>query len=108
MLYRIERDWYQMLTDIDAAKDKRAANKIRKILTESLVNAAEMFTVKKFFMSDEYTLVDASILPVLWRLNEYEIELPKEGQPLLDYAKRHFIRAAFKMSLTELEAEMPN
>ena len=108
MLYRIERDWYQMLVDIHNAKDKRAANKVRKILTESLVNSAEMFTIKKFFMSDEYTLVDATILPVLWRLKEYEIELPPEGQPILEYAKRHFIRAAFKMSLTELEAEMNN
>ena len=106
MLYRIERDWYQTAREIDRAKDTRTANRYRKQLTESLVNAADMFMLKPFFMSDEYTLVDASILPILWRLDHYQIELPKEAQAIVEYAKRQFIRAPFKASLSELEVEM--
>jgi RNA polymerase-associated protein len=103
-LYRIEKDWYSLLGDFD--KGEKAAAKARKTLRDSLAASAEVFSAKPFFLSDEFSLVDASIAPILWRLNHYRIELPAQAKPVLQYADRLFKRDSFKASLTEAEKEM--
>ena len=103
-LYRIEKDWYGLLGDFD--KGEKAAAKARKTLRDSLAASAEVFSAKPFFLSDEFSLVDASIAPILWRLNHYRIELPAQAKPVLQYADRLFKRDSFKASLTEAEKEM--
>jgi RNA polymerase-associated protein len=103
-LYRIEKDWYSLLGDFD--KGEKAAAKARKTLRDSLAASAEVFSAKPFFLSDEFSLVDATIAPILWRLNHYRIELPAQAKPVLKYAERLFKRASFKASLTETEKEM--
>ncbi|MCB1650404.1 MAG: glutathione S-transferase N-terminal domain-containing protein, partial [Pseudomonadales bacterium] len=74
-LYRVERDWYGVVDQIERATDKKQATQARKILQESLLSSAEIFAAKKFFLNDEFSLVDASISPVLWRLPVLGIEL---------------------------------
>ena len=60
-----------------------------------------------YFMSEEFTLVDCCLAPILWRLPELNIELPeKQVKPLLGYMSRVFEREAFKASLNEREKEM--
>jgi RNA polymerase-associated protein len=103
-LYRIEKDWYSLLGEFD--KGEKAAAKARKTLRDSLAASAEVFSAKPFFLSDEFSLVDASIAPILWRLNHYRIELPAQAKPVLQYADRLFKRDSFKASLTEAEKEM--
>jgi RNA polymerase-associated protein len=103
-LYRIEKDWYSLLGDFD--KGEKAAAKARKTLRDSLAASAEVFSAKPFFLSDEFSLVDASIAPILWRLDHYRIELPAQAKPVLQYADRLFKRDSFKASLTEAEREM--
>jgi len=103
-LYRIEKDWYSLLGDFD--KGEKAAAKARKTLRDSLAASAEVFSAKPFFLSDEFSLVDASIAPILWRLDHYRIELPAQAKPVLQYADRLFKRDSFKASLTEAEKEM--
>ena len=68
--------------------------------------SAEAFAVKPFFLSDEFSLVDCSIAPILWRLPRYEIDLGAQGKAIMKYAERLFHRPAFRASLTELEQEM--
>ncbi len=68
--------------------------------------SAEVFSAKPFFLSDEFTLVDASIAPILWRLRHYGIELPREAAAVEAYGASIFERDAFQRSLTELELEM--
>ena len=104
-LFRIETDWYALLPDLEGS-DSRAADKARKALRESLVASADVFGAKPFFLSDEYTLVDATVAPMLWRLKHYGIELPKEAGAVTKYAKRMFDREGFQLSLTESEREM--
>jgi len=103
-LYRIEKDWYSLLGDFD--KGEKAAAKARKTLRDSLAASAEVFSAKPFFLSDEFSLVDASVAPILWRLHHYRIELPPQAKPVLQYADRLFKRESFKASLTEAEKEM--
>lgn len=104
-LYRIERDWYSLLPDLESDNEKRAA-KARKILRESFTSSAEAFSAKPFFLSDEFTLVDCSIAPLLWRLPHYGVELPPQAKAVLDYAERIFARESFQASLSDAEKEM--
>jgi RNA polymerase-associated protein len=104
-LYRIEKDWYQQLPALES-KSEKVSTKARKILRDSLTSSAEVFGAKPFFLSDEFSLVDATIIPVLWRLKHYRIELPRQAKPVMQYAARMYARESFKASLTDAEREM--
>ncbi|MGV6826511.1 MAG: glutathione S-transferase N-terminal domain-containing protein [bacterium] len=104
-MYRVERDWYS-LAEIVLAKG-RPAQKARKELKESLIASTPIISAKPYFMSSEFTLVDASIAPLLWRLPLMGIELTgKTGAAYNKYAARLFKREAFAASLSEAEKEM--
>lgn len=102
-LFRIETDWYRLLPDLEASERGRR-DKARKELRESVIAANDVFAVRPFFLSDEFTMVDASIAPVLWRLPRWNIELPKEAAAVEAYAERLFAREGFRRSLSEVES----
>ena len=104
-LFRVENDWYP-LVEIIETKGEKAAAKARKELTESIASTAEIFTIMPFFLSESFTMVDASIAPILWRLPHYGIEIPKAASAIQDYANRIFEREGFQLSLTESEREL--
>ena len=104
-LFRIEQDWYDLIPALES-KGEKAVNKARKELRDSLTSSAEVFAAKPYFLSDEFSLVDASIVPVLWRLTRYRIELPRQARPVMEYAERMFSRESFQASLSEAEREM--
>ena len=104
-LYRIEKDWYAELPALES-KSEKVYTKARKMLRDSLTAGAEVFGAKPFFLSDEFSLVDATIIPILWRLKHYRIDLPRQAKPVMEYAARMFARESFKSSLTEAEREM--
>jgi RNA polymerase-associated protein len=104
-LFRIEHDWYELLPALES-KGEKTVNKARKELRDSLTSSAEVFAAKPYFLSDEFSLVDASIVPVLWRLMRYRIDLPRQARPVMEYAERMFERESFQASLTEAEREM--
>ncbi|MGI9309730.1 MAG: glutathione S-transferase N-terminal domain-containing protein [Gammaproteobacteria bacterium] len=105
-LYRIEKDWYTMARQIEEANDRRQATRARKILQESILASAEVFAAKKYFLSDEFSLVDCSIAPILWRLPVYDIELDGPSKAIKQYMESVMTRPSFQESLTELEQEM--
>lgn len=105
MLYRIEQDLYAHLDTIMAGGDKTAA-KAKKEIRDNLMMISPIFEQKPFFMSDEFSLVDCALAPLLWRLPTLGISIPKQASALLDYADRMFARESFRDSLTELEREM--
>lgn len=104
MLHRIERDWYRLVHKL--AKPETATDKVRKELRDSLMSISPIFDQKPFFLGDEFSLIDCSVAPLLWRLPSYGIELPAAAKPLIDYAERMFERESFKQSLTEGEKEL--
>ena len=57
-------------------------------------------------MSDELSLLDCAVAPILWRLPEYGIKLPAAAKPLEAYAQRMFDMDSFQASLTEKEREI--
>lgn len=104
-LYRIEKDWYELVPALESRGEK-TASKARKMLRDSLTAGVEVFAAKPFFLSDEFSLVDAAIVPILWRLERYKIELPRQAKPVMQYAERMFARDSFQASLSEAEREM--
>ncbi len=105
-LYRIERDWYSLVGEIEREEDRRQLPRLRKMLLDTIVQGVELFQLKPFFLSDEFSLVDATLAPILWRLPHLQIELPPKAQPIAKYASRLFARAAFARALSEAERAM--
>ena len=107
MIHRIDKDWFRLMDEIIKLSDKKAA-KPRKVLRESLIASIPLFAAKVFFLSDEFSLVDCAIGPLLWRLPMLGIELPKHAEPIKSYAARLFEREGFQQSLSEYESEYPS
>ncbi len=105
LMFRVEQDWYTLMDKIQAGR-KEQMTKARKELRESLSVTAPVFEAKRYFMSEELTLVDCVIAPLLWRLPVLGVELPAQAKAIKEYAARLFDRESFKSSMTELEAEM--
>ncbi|MCZ6500559.1 MAG: glutathione S-transferase N-terminal domain-containing protein [Gammaproteobacteria bacterium] len=105
-LFRIEKDWYELADKIESSGDTKSANQARKQLKESLLSSGEIFATKPFFISDDFSLVDCTVAPILWRLQHFGIELPGNVKPILQYMDRVFSRPSFQASLSELEQEM--
>ena len=108
-IYRIKQDWCPLVDKL-MAKDGTPSQleKARKELRDSLVSIAPIFDEKPYFMSDEFTIVDCCVLPILWRLPQMGVELPKTKavKPLHDYKARLFERESVQLSLSEQEKEM--
>ena len=104
-LYRIQQDWYELVPALESKGEKMSA-KARKQLSDSLTSSAEVFAAKPFFLSDEFSLVDALVTPIMWRLQKYRIDLPRQAKAVSDYAERMFERESFQASLSEAEREM--
>ncbi len=105
-LFRIEMDWYQLAEQFDAEGDRKLPAKSKKMLRESILGSVELFAAMRYFLSEDFSLVDCSIAPILWRLPIYGIDLGSQAEPIENYMKRVFDRPSFQESLTELEQEM--
>ena len=108
LMYRIEKDWGTPLELLMRGKGRtQMLEKAHQTLRESIVAAAPLFGEKPFFMSEEFSLVDCCVAPVLWRLNHVKIDLPeRQTRAMRRYMEKIFARAAFRESLTEYEVEM--
>ncbi|WP_085724056.1 glutathione S-transferase N-terminal domain-containing protein [Pseudomonas sp. R37(2017)] len=107
LMHRIQRDWCGLVDLILDSRTKEAARAVaRKELRESLTGVSPLFADKPFFLSEEQSLVDCCLLPILWRLPILGIELPRQAKPLLDYMERQFARETFQASLSGVERDM--
>lgn len=114
-IHKLERELFQHIRFLDTnlqskdAKIKKDLEKSRKLITNSLDEIANLFAANKkmeFFGSQTFTLLDASLLPVLWRLNYYEVEVKKTWANMMKYAETQFNRPSFLASLTAIERSM--
>ena len=105
-LATLERDIVGPAVALDAVLGTRAENAHRKKLKSQIVSSADLFGVQRFFLSDEFTIVDCVLAPILWRLELFGIELSGDLKPISNYMSQIFSRNAFKDSMTEDEDEM--
>jgi RNA polymerase-associated protein len=104
-LHNFERDLFSHLPEIVHGTSK-VAEKARMIVRDNLTQIAPIFNKQKYMLGDDYSMLDVAIAPLLWRLDHYGIQLPKQATPLLKYAERLFTRPAFIEALTPVEKAM--
>ncbi|MFT2109801.1 glutathione S-transferase N-terminal domain-containing protein [Marinomonas sp. 2405UD68-3] len=106
-MYRIQRDWAKLVDLILVSKDSTEVENAQKELREGLINVAPIFEEKPYFMSEEFTIVDCCMAPILWRLPILGVEIPKDqARHLHKYMDLLFSRESFIESLSEAEQEM--
>ncbi|MGL9759716.1 MAG: stringent starvation protein SspA [Symbiopectobacterium sp.] len=107
MMHRIESDWYSLLKKIMRGNAQEADAARKQLREELLAVVAPVFNEAPYFMSEEFSLVDCYLAPLLWRLPLLGIELTGAGaKELKGYMTRVFKREAFLASLTEVEREI--
>lgn len=106
MMLRIEKNWYSLMNNIEQSSGQEAES-ARRQLREELLAIAPIFGQTAYFMSEEFSLVDCYLAPLLWRLLQLGIELSgASSKELKGYMTRVFERDAFLVSLSEAEREM--
>lgn len=106
-LYTFERELFsfvRVLENRDETEKRKAI--ARNQIREQLMQLSPIFAKNKFLMGDEFTMLDVMMVPLLWRLGYYGIDLPKSAAPLLKYAESIFARPAFIASMTPSEKVM--
>ena len=103
LAWRIQNDWLvlgkRLLLHPDSFNKAQAAL-AKKQLSDSLITLSPLFAHKPYFMADEFGWCDVLLAPLLWRLEEMDIELPRAiSRPLFDYQKRVFERDSFQKSI---------
>ena len=111
LMLRIDREWCPMVDALILADlPEKELIKLREELLHEISSIAPTFKEFKYFMSDEFTLVDCCFAPILWRLPSIGIRLPvnRHLKPLIDYQKDIFKRPGFLDSLSSLERDLKN
>lgn len=102
MMHRIEHDWYYLMNQILKNNEEQA----RTNLFESLTALDPIFADKAYFLSEEFSLLDCALAPLLWRLPRLGISITLEFKGLIAYMQRVFKRESFQSSLTDAERQL--
>lgn len=91
------------------AKQKKELEHSRKRVIAGIEEISKVFLLDKkaeFLFGNSFTLLDANVLPLLWRLKHYAIDTKPAWSNMLRYANKHFETKEFIASLTPFEAGM--
>ncbi|MAR81837.1 MAG: glutathione S-transferase N-terminal domain-containing protein [Pseudomonadota bacterium] len=105
VLHYIERDLYGLLNDIGSSGEKKSSQ-AKAQFKNNLMSAMDFFQSKKYFLGEDFSLIDCSMAPLLWRLPFYNITLPKNAKPLISYSEKIFDRKSFQENLSDFEQEI--
>ena len=109
LMTRIDREWCPL---VDTLITRDISEKELLIVREELLNeistVAPTFKEFDFFMSEDFSLIDCYLAPILWRLPSLGINLPlnRHLKPLLDYQAKIFARSSFQDSLSMIERDL--
>ena len=105
MMSRLRRDWLDDVQHCMASGTKLEKNLTRS-LSDGLVAMSNHFSENKYVLGEEFSLVDAYLVVLLWRLPRLQVNLPRQGENILDYGNRMFAKQSFQESLSAAEQEM--
>lgn len=103
-LHRFEQELYSQVNVLE--QNAKGADKARAAIRDNLTQLAQILAKQKFLLSDEFSMLDVAIAPLLWRLEHYGIQMGKDAAPLMKYAERIFSRQGFIDALTASERAM--
>ena len=109
ILHRFESDWCEPMDIIeDVASTKNEKNKNKKIIEKNLTNSLSLFNNQNFFRSDDLTVLDTVIMPILFRLPYFGIKIPSSNsaKALNEYIERMRDYKSFSESISESEKEL--
>ncbi|UXN33700.1 stringent starvation protein A [Avibacterium paragallinarum] len=102
LMLRIEQDWYSLLTKAEKGDDTERAAALKQ-LKEELLAIGPIFNQTPYFMSEEFSLVDCYIAPLLWRMRQLGVEFTGAGSKAIrNYIERVSQRDSFRQSVGEL------
>jgi stringent starvation protein A len=105
VLYNFESNLFTHVNQLEHGSQK-TADKSRQEIRDALTQLTPILTKQTYLMNDEFSMLDVAIAPLLWRLEHYDIQLPKQASPVLKFRERLFSRPAFFDALTPTEKAM--
>ena len=105
MISRLRRDWLDDVQNRMASGVKLERN-LSRSLSDGLVAMSNHFSENKYVLGEDFSLVDAYLVALLWRLPLLQVNLPRQGGKILDYGNRMFAKPSFQESLSAAEREM--
>jgi stringent starvation protein A len=104
-LFNFEQDLFSHVNTVTQGSQK-AADKARTAIRDNLTLLTPILAKQKYLLGDEYSMLDVAIAPLLWRLEYYGIQLPRQAATVLKYGERLFSRQAFIDAMTPTEKAM--
>lgn len=99
-MHRIQQDWYSLMDFIDRDPNTPDAQKALKQLREEILALAPVFSNTEYFLSEDFSLVDCYIAPLLWRMHNLGVEFSGKGSAAVKgYMSRVFKRDSFLQSV---------
>lgn len=107
-LYNFEKELFVHVSTLENRNitDEKLRDIARTNIRDRLSQLAPLLVKNKFLLGEDFTMLDVSLAPLLWRLEYYGIDLPKSAAPVLKYAQRLFSRPAYIEALTPSEKVM--
>ncbi|HEY9572076.1 MAG TPA: glutathione S-transferase N-terminal domain-containing protein [Pusillimonas sp.] len=107
-LYNFEKELFAHVSVLEnrISPDTKVQDQARQGIRDRLSQLAPMLLKNKYMLGDEFSMLDVAVAPLLWRLDHYGIDLPKNAAPLQKYAERIFSRPAYIEALTPSEKVM--
>ncbi len=106
-LWRIEQDWFKLADTLLRHPDSLNPQQqqiAQQELGDILTSLNPLFQHYPYFMSEQFSIIDCTLAPMLLRLSHMKIQFSsKHSKGLLSYCKRVFNRDSFKKSLTSIE-----
>lgn len=107
-LFNLEKEIFAHVGALEGrgVKNEKAIEKARLVIRDRLTQLAPIFLKNKYWLGEDFSMLDVAIAPLLWRLDHYGIELPKAAAPVQKYGERIFSRPAYIDALTPSEKVM--
>ena len=107
-LYNFEKELFVHVSTLENRNetDPAVQENARQNIRDRLSMLAPLLLKNKYMLGEEFSMLDVAIAPLLWRLDHYGIELPKNAAPVQKYGERLFSRPAYIEALTPSEKVM--
>lgn len=103
IIHQLELDWYAAYKSAeDESKSQEAISRLKKKIKELM----PILEKNLYLMGEDYGMLDVAISPILWRLENIGIMVPKSAEKIHKYMRRLFSRPSFVASLTDFEKRM--